>query len=208
MTTRLNISPTRMERTRQRERLQTATRAHKLLKDKYDEMVRTFLQLIKQNKVLREHVEKDLTAAIHLYLSATTQMTQPQIDDAIHTIRHQIDFDCSTRNIMGLVVPQVEINTPVEPTKTVLISTPIAFDEAINTLQQLTATLIELANIEQTCGMLADEIEKVRRRINSLEYNMIPSIQETIKFITMKLDENQRETQIRVMKVKEMQTQE
>lgn len=203
--TRFNISPTRMERTRQRERLQTATRAHKLLKDKSDEMVRTFAQLIKQNKTLREHVEKDLTQALRLFVSASTHMTDAAIDDAINTVRHRVDFACSTRNIMGLVVPHVEVVTATAP-KSVLISTPPAFDQAIALLHALTATLIELANIEKTCGMLADEIEKVRRRINSLEYNMIPSIKETIKFITMKLDENQRETQIRVMKVKEMQT--
>lgn len=197
-----NISPTRMERTRQRDRLKTATRAHKLLKDKYDEMVRTFAQLIKQNKVLRERVEKDLTAAIHLYLGASTQMTDTGVATAIDVVRHPVDFDCGTRNIMGLVVPHVQVNTPaVQPTPTVLISTPLAFDQAITLLQQLTATLIELANIEKTCGMLADEIQKVRRRINSLEYNMIPNIQETIKFITMKLDESQRETQVRIMKL-------
>lgn len=204
--TKLNISPTRMERTRQRERLQTATRAHKLLKDKYDEMVRTFAQLIKQNKILREHVEKDLVAAIRLFLNASTQMTDAQVADAIRVVRHQVDFDCTTQNIMGLVVPHVQVSTAAAQNKTVLVSTPMTFDQAITLLHQLTATLIELANIEKTCGMLADEIEKVRRRINSLEYNMIPSIQETIKFITMKLDESQRETQIRVMKVKDMQT--
>ena len=105
---------------------------------------------------------------------------------------------------MGLTVPQVAIAEETAVNQ-ILLTTPVSFDESIRLLQQLTAIIIELANIEKTCSMLADEIQKVRRRINSLEYNMIPDINAKIKFITMKLDENQRETQIRVMKIKDMQ---
>lgn len=200
-----NINATRMERLRQTDKLKTAKRAHKLLEDKYDEMVHTFAELIKKNRTLRELVEKKLTQALRLFVAANTHMTTAAADTALAMRRHEIALTCSTKNIMGLTVPQVTIDE-VGPTKdTVLLTTPAAFDESIQLLQQLTATLVELANIEKTCSMLADEIQKVRRRLNSLEYNLIPGLQAKIKFITMKLDENQRENQIRAMKIKDMQ---
>jgi len=200
-----NISATRMERLRQTGRLKTARRAHKLLEDKYDEMVHTFADLIKKNRTLREMVEKNLEHALRLFVSANTHMTTAAVDAALSVHRHAIALTCSTQNIMGLTVPHVAVSDVGTTKATILRTTPDDFDESIRLLQQLTTTLIELANVEKTCSMLADEIQKVRRRINSLEYNMIPEIQDTIKFITMKLDENQRETQIRVMKIKDMQ---
>ena len=201
-----NLTPTRMERLRQRGRLQTATHAHKLLKDKSDEMLRTFTQLIKQNKTLRERVEKDLTAALSLFMTAAARLSTTAVDDALAAARRTVTITCDTRNIMGLVVPHVEVQPDAHATTPVLITTTVTFDEALNKLQALTATLLELANIEKTCSMLADEIQKVRRRINSLEYKMIPEIESNIKFITMKLDETQREAQVRAMKVKDLQT--
>ena len=204
MVTTTNINATRMERLRQNDRLKTARRAHKLLEDKYDEMVHTFSELIKRNRNLRELVEKKLNQALQLYIAASTHMTTNAIDDALSARHHSVTLNCTTRNIMGLTVPHVEIDE-TSSKDAILLTTPVNFDDAIRLLQQMTATLIELANIEKTCSMLADEIQKVRRRINSLEYNMIPDIQDKIKFITMKLDENQRETQIRVMKIKDMQ---
>lgn len=199
-----NISATRMERLRQTDRLRTAQRAHKLLEDKYDEMVHTFTDLIKKNRNLRELVEKKLTHALRLFIAASTHMPTTAVDAAVTAYRPLITLDCTTKNIMGLTVPQVAIAEETAVNQ-ILLTTPVSFDESIRLLQQLTAVIIELANIEKTCSMLADEIQKVRRRINSLEYNMIPDINAKIKFITMKLDENQRETQIRVMKIKDMQ---
>ena len=203
--TTTNINATRMERLRQNDRLKTARRAHKLLEDKYDEMVHKFAELIQKNRNLRELVEKKLSHALRLFVAANTHMSTAAVDAALSAHHHSLAFSCSTQNIMGLTVPHIEIADTDQPKEKVLLTTPVAFDESIRLLQQLTATMIELANIEKTCSMLADEIQKVRRRINSLEYNMIPDIQAKIKFITMKLDENQRETQIRVMKIKDMQ---
>lgn len=206
MATTTNINATRMERLRQNDRLKTARRAHKLLEDKYDEMVHKFTELIKRNRNLRELVEKQLKQALRLYVSASVHMSTNAIDTALDSRHHTVTLNCSTQNIMGLTVPHIEIaDETLNKDEAILLTTPVNFDDAIRLLQQLTATLIELANIEKTCSMLADEIQKVRRRINSLEYNMIPDIQAKIKFITMKLDENQRETQIRVMKIKDMQ---
>ncbi|MBS7401490.1 MAG: V-type ATP synthase subunit D [Eubacteriales bacterium] len=207
MATTTNINATRMERLRQNDRLKTARRAHKLLEDKYDEMVHKFTELIKRNRNLRELVEKQLQQALRLYVSASVHMSTNAIDTALASRHHTVTLNCSSQNIMGLTVPHIEIaDETLNKDEAILLTTPVNFDDAIRLLQQLTATLIELANIEKTCSMLADEIQKVRRRINSLEYNMIPDIQSKIKFITMKLDENQRETQIRVMKIKDMQS--
>lgn len=195
-----------MERLRQNDRLKTARRAHKLLEDKYDEMVHKFTELIKRNRNLRELVEKKLNQALQLFVSANTHMATAAVDAALNRHHSTVALECSTQNIMGLTVPHIEVADSTETTTNdILLTTPVNFDDSIRMLRQLTVTLIELANIEKTCSMLADEIQKVRRRINSLEYNMIPDIQAKIKFITMKLDENQRETQIRVMKIKDMQ---
>ncbi len=200
-----NLNATRMERLRQSERLKTAKRAHKLLEDKYDEMVHTFSDLIKRNRTLRELVERRLTQALQLFVAANTHMTTAAVDSALAKRRQEIALTCSTQNIMGLTIPHVMIAETNPIPETILLTTPHNFDESIYLLQQLTTIIIELANVEKTCSMLADEIQKVRRRINSLQYNMIPTIQSSIKYITMKLDENQRETQIRVMKIKDMQ---
>ena len=196
-----------MERLRQTDRLKTAKRAHKLLEDKYDELVHTFADLIKKNRSLRELVEKKLTNALQLFVSANARMSTAAVDTALAAHRSEIALTCSTQNIMGLTVPHVAVADVKATQMPILLTTPVNFDQSIRLLQELTTTIIELANIEKTCSMLADEIQKVRRRINSLEYNMIPDIKATIKFITMKLDENQRETQIRVMKIKDMQNQ-
>ena len=161
-----NLSATRMERLRQVERLKTTRRAHKLLEDKYDEMVHQFTELIKKNRTLRGLVEKKLTQALHLFVAANTHMSTAAVDTALSAHRQTIAFTCSTQNIMGLTVPHIEIADTESSTNPILLTTPVNFDESIRLLQQLTVTLIELANIEKTCSMLADEIQKVRRRIN------------------------------------------
>jgi V/A-type H+-transporting ATPase subunit D len=206
---RYNVNPTRMERTRQKGRLKTANRGHKLLKDKSDEMIRSFLSLIKQNRTLRERIEKDLTAALRLFYSARAGMSAKELEDVLTNpkfSRPAPHFTTGTVNIMGLIVPKIEIATERTEHRHNFISTPVAFDKSISLLADLTTMFVDLANIEKTCDMLANEIEKTRRRINSLEYIMIPNTKETIKYISMKLDESQRSQQIRIMKVKEMQT--
>ena len=203
---RYNVNPTRIERTRQKGRLKTAYRGHKLLKDKSDEMVRTFSTLIKQNRVLRERIEKDLTAALRLFMCARGKMSTKELEDAMSFCRIVPQMTTATTNIMGLIVPKITVWTTGAEQQHTFVSTPASFDKSIRLLASLTTMLVELANIEKSCDMLADEIVKVRRRINSLEYIMIPNTQETIKYITMKLEEDQRSQQIRGMKVKEIAT--
>ena len=204
---RYNVNPTRMEQQKQKARLKTAARGHKLLKDKSDEMIRHFYGLIKQNRYLREQVEAELGKALHLFVLARVQMTAQQIEAAVTAASTKQGFTASTVNIMGLIVPKI---TLLDVTKTedgegnIPITTSPNFDRAISELRKLLTSLLELANVEKTCDMLAAEIEKNRRRINALEFKMIPQTKETIHFIAMKLAENELSNQVRLMKVKDM----
>ena len=202
---RLNVNPTRMERQKQKAREKTARRGHKLLKDKADEMIRQFLAMIKQNKQLREEIEVELSKALRLFMEARTQMTSQEIESAVTSSAQTQEFTAITTNIMGLVVPKITLKETGHKTKIpVVLTTSANLDRSIKYISKLLAKLIELANVEKACDMLAAEIEKSRRRINALEHIMIPQIKETIRYITMKLSEDERSNQVRLMKVKEM----
>jgi len=193
-----------MEKHKQKGRLKTASRGHKLLKDKCDEMIRSFMVLIRKNKALRDEVETEISRALRLFMLSRTQMTAQEILAAVSIKRAAFDFATTTANIMGLHVPKIVIKESADMASTASITTVAHFDKAIAALSKLMLLLIELANVEKTCDMLANEIQKTRRRINALEHILIPQIKETIKYISMKLSENERASQIRLIKVKEM----
>ncbi|MCH5161427.1 MAG: V-type ATP synthase subunit D [Clostridiales bacterium] len=198
---RLNVNPTRMELRRLKDRLKTAERGHKLLKDKSDEMIRQFLILVKENKRLREEIEQEVAEALKMFsLSAGSPLEVVQAI-ALPTLTAKITV--GTKNVMGVDVPYMQttrvgdIELPYA-----LGSAPAELDDAVLKLTKLADKLLHLAEVEKTCNMLADEIESNRRRVNALEYVMIPQLQETIKYILMKLDENERAAIVRLMKVK------
>ncbi len=198
---RLNVNPTRMELRRLKDRLKTAERGHKLLKDKSDEMVRQFLVLIKENKRLREEIEGEIKNALKAFaLSGGAPLDVVQAI-ALPTLTAKIDV--GTKTVMGVDVPYTQIRRDREvKLPYALCSAPAELDDAVLKLTELADKLLHLAEVEKTCNMLADEIEKNRRRVNALEYVMIPQLQETIKYILMKLDENERAAIVRLMKVK------
>lgn len=200
---RLNVNPTRMELRRLKDRLKTAERGHKLLKDKSDEIVRQFLVLIKENKRLREELEGDIADALRTFaLSASAPLDVVQAI-ALPTLTATINV--GTKNVMGVDVPYMQTaRTGDVKLPYALCAAPAELDDAVLKLIELTDKILHLAEVEKTCNMLADEIEKNRRRVNALEYVMIPQLQETIKYILMKLDENERASIIRLMKVKEL----
>ena len=202
MTERLNVNPTRMELQKQKGRLRTAKRGHKLLKDKSDEMIRHFMIIAKQNKLLREQLNAQITDALKLFMTARTQMTTQEIEAAVTGGQNQILINPSVANIMGLKVPKIVIENVTTPQGHNIIRTSSSFDNSVKKLNQLLTKLMELAEIEKTCDMLAAEIVKIRRRINALEFILMPQIQNTIRFIKMKLAENERGQLVRVMKVK------
>jgi len=201
---RLNVNPTRMEMQKQKGRLKTAVRGHKLLKDKNDEMMRSFLRMVKDNRSLREQVEQELSNAIALFMLSRVQNTAAETEQSVATPAVIAQFETSTRNIMGLIVPVIKLKCTIDQGTGVSITTNANFDRAVELIKGLLAVLIELANVEKACDMLASEVEKTRRRINAIEHVMIPQIKDTIKYIRMKLSENERSQQVRLMKVKEM----
>lgn len=203
----LRVNPTRMELTRIKRRLVTARRGHKLLKDKRDEMVRQFIQFIRENHALRQEVEKELAVALGNFALARA-VTEPELmeEALLYPARH-VEVDMVMRSILSVRVPTLRVleETMEETTLSYgLAETSAQLDGAIAALAALLPRLIRLAEVEKTCDLLADEIEKTRRRVNALEYVMIPQLEETIRFISMKLDENERGSLTRLMKVKSM----
>lgn len=204
----LRVNPTRMELTRLKKRLKVAVRGHKLLKDKRDEMMRRFIDLIRRNKAIREKVEAELTQALGNFLMARAVMSTETLEESIMYPTRTVELTVSKRNIMSVDVPKIDFEEKkqegISPYPYGFANTSGELDEAIATLSDILPRMLELAEIEKTCQMLADEIEKTRRRVNALEYVMIPQLNETIRFITMKLDESERSSRTRLMKVKDM----
>ncbi|MFZ5974604.1 MAG: V-type ATP synthase subunit D [Bacillota bacterium] len=203
------VNPTRMELTRIKKSRTVAVRGHKLLKDKRDEMVRRFITLIRRNKELREEVEEELTRALKNFVLARAVMSEQVVAQAVQYPAREVELETGKRNIMSVDVPVIRIKEEAEASAMSLYPYSFAttsgeLDEAIATLVRLLHRLIELAEIEKTCNMLADEIEKTRRRVNALEYVMIPQFEETIRVITMKLEENERGSLTRLMKMKDI----
>jgi len=187
-----------MEMARLRNKLRVAIRGHKLLKDKSDEMTQQFLALIKQNRELRTRLEAQLMSTLRDFLAAQAAMTESSTAAAIQT-NFRPKITASTTSIMGQLVPKLEY---IKNTETIIPTHPNTnMNRSLEMLFALLPDLISLAAIQKTCDCLAADIEKNRRRINALEYIMIPDTSETIKYIRMKLGENERQTQARLMKL-------
>ena len=202
------INPTRMELTRLKKKLTTAVRGHKLLKDKRDELMRQFLDMVRENKRLREKVEADILAVNQNFVMARASMSDEALNTAMLAPTQEVSLDTDTRNVMSVDIPVLHAKTRTANPEDIY-SYGFAFtsgdlDDAVKSLADILPDLLRLAEIEKSCQLIAAEIEKTRRRVNALEYVMIPETQKNIQYITMKLDENERSTQIRLMKVKDM----
>ena len=205
---RLQDNPTRMELNKLKKRLYTSMRGHKLLKDKRDELMRQFLDIVRENKKLRAEVETALMEAHRHFTIANAVMDDETLDEALMLPKQSVSLEVSEKNIMSVDVPVFEYKTKTAAAADIY---PYGFaytsgdlDDAVKSLSEIMPSLLKLAEIEKTASLLSSEIEKTRRRVNALEYVMIPQLQETIKYITMKLDENERGSQARLMKVKDM----
>lgn len=206
---KLNVNPTRMELTKLKTRLKTAIRGHKLLKDKQDELMRQFIEMIKHNKKLREKVEIKLQNSFKDFLLARGVMSDEMLENAIAYPKDKIGLTVRKKNIMSVNVPQMTFIRTEENSEGSMYpygyaQTSADLDDAIEGLSNIMGELLELAEVEKACQLMADEVEKTRRRVNALEYMTIPQYEETIKYIQMKLDENERGSIIRLMKVKDM----
>ena len=202
------INPTRMELTRLKGRLKTATRGHKLLKDKRDELMKQFLEIVRRNRELRGKVEAGLERANAAFTVASALMSPEMLEQALLYPKQSVELDMGTENIMSVNVPVYRFHTrnedPTEIYPYGFAQTSGELDAALEALSQVFQDMLELAQVEKTMQLLAADIEKTRRRVNALEYVMIPQFQEKIRYISMKLDENERGNITRLMKVKEM----
>ena len=206
---KVNVNPTRMELSRLKIRLKTAVRGHKLLKDKQDELMRQFIDMIKKNKKLREKVEEMLQNSFKDFLLSRGVMSDEMLENAIAYPKEKIGVEVKKKNIMSVNVPQMTFVRENEGNQGMIYpygyaQTSADLDDAIDGLNSVMDNLLELAEVEKACQLMADEVEKTRRRVNALEYMTIPQLQETIRFIQMKLDENERGSITRLMKVKDM----
>lgn len=205
------VNPTRMELTKQKKKLLSARRGHKLLKDKRDELVRQFMDLIKVNMELRLKIEKGLKSANMEFAIARAGMSEEVLNTALMATRKTLEVKQDFKNIMSVDIPQFSTKDDVSGND--IYSYGYAFtagdlDDAVCSLSTVFQDMIKLAEVEKSCQLMASEIEKTRRRVNALEHVIIPEALDNIKYITMKLDENERSTQIRLMKVKDMMVQE
>ncbi len=201
---KLRVNPNRMELLKLRRRRDVARRGHKLLKDKFDELLKEFISRINESRRLRAEVERELARAYGLFAVARGEAGRAAIDEALWGGAPADVLDSSELSVMSVRVPKFGITGLAEPGGYSLATLPIVLDSALAELAAVAPKLLELAEREKAIELLAAEIERTRRRVNALEHVLIPSIDETVKDITMKLDEAERGNLTRLMKVKEM----
>lgn len=204
----MNVNPTRMELTNLKKKLVTARRGHKLLKDKRDELMRQFLELVRENKELRKKVESSLIKANeHMALSCSS-MSENELSVALMMPTQKITLDIKEKNITSVIVPEYDLKLKTNDKGDIypygFAFTSADLDDATKELSDIVPDMIRLAQIEKTCQLLSLEIEKTRRRVNALEYVMIPDYEDTIKYITMKIEEADRSNTTRLLKIKDM----
>ena len=205
---RLNVNPTRMMLTTLKKRLATATRGHKLMKDKRDELMKGFLELARENKELRAEVEAKLAHVYDSFSIASAAMSSEMMEEALMFPKQGVELGVGNKNVMSVDVPVFDFRTTASDAADIypygFATTSGELDGAIGELAEVFPAMLALAAKEKEAAMLAAELEKTRRRVNALEYVKIPQLQMTIRYITMKLDENERGNQTRLMKVKDM----
>ncbi len=209
---RLNVNPTRMELKKLKVRINTARRGHKLLKDKRDELMKQFLDVVRKNREIRARVEDSLIRAQKSFALASAVMSPEMLEQALLLPKQSVSVEMGSRNIMSVDVPvynfKMKNDDASENFPYSYAMTSGELDDAVYELSSVTEDLLSLAETEKTAQLLAQEIEKTRRRVNALEHFMIPRLEETIRYITMKLDENERGNLSRLMKVKDMMIEE
>lgn len=205
---RLNVNPTRMELSRLKKQLTTATRGHKLLKDKQDELMRRFIALVKENNELRIQVEQEVTDALSNFVLANATLNEAFIEELVAIPAEKVELEIIEQNILSVPVPKMIFDYDESVQEASLdygyVNSNSELDQAFAKISSILPKLLALANVEKTCQLLSKEIEKTRRRVNALEYMTIPQLEETIYYIQMKLEENERGEITRLIKIKSM----
>jgi V/A-type H+-transporting ATPase subunit D len=206
------VNPTRMELTRLKRKLVTAVKGHRLLKNKRDELMRQFLDLVREDMKLRVRVEEQIKNANRNFVLAKAGMSEEILQSAMLAPKQEVSLEIAMKNIMSVDVPVYTTKTRTADESDIypygFAFTSSDLDGAVKSLWDVLPDLLKLAEVEKSCQRMASEIEKTRRRVNALEHVIIPETQEGIRYITMKLDENERSTQVRLMKVKDMMLEE
>ena len=202
------VNPTRMELTRLKRKLVTAVKGHRLLKDKRDELMREFLDLVRENMALRQKVEQGIRDANRNFVLAKAGMSEETLRAALMAPKQEVYLKAGSKNVMSVDIPVFEYSTRTADENDIysygLAFTSGDLDGAVKSLSDVLPDMLKLAETEKACQLMAAEIEKTRRRVNALEHVIIPETKDGIRYITMKLDENERSTQVRLMKVKDM----
>lgn len=200
----LKVNPTRVNLLSLRKRVKTAQRGHKLLKDKRDGLMKQFMELIRETKSLREEVEKDMSDVFADFIRAGAIMSPSALEAALLSSTAKLDLSVETKNVMSVHIPQFKTTFSGKTIGFTTTGTSSALETALEKLQDLFPRLVKLAELEKAAEDLADEIEKTRRRVNTLEHRMIPDLKDTVRFITMKLEESARDSLVSVMRIKAM----
>ena len=208
----VTVNPTRMELTRLKGKLRTAQRGHKLLKDKRDELMKQFLDTVREVRTLRAEVEAELMQVHGAFTVASALMSAQALEQALMYPKQSVELTMTFRNVMSVNVPLYDFQTQTKSDADIypygFAATSGELDTAVEALGRVFHKMLKLAQIEKAAQLMAEEIEKTRRRVNALEYVMIPDLESNIKYITMKLEENENATKVRLLKVKEMVLQE
>jgi len=201
---KLDVKPTRMELLNLKKRVKSAVRGHKLLKDKQDGLMKTFMEIIKEAKVTRREVEEKLSKAFKNFMQASSMMLPEMLEGALLYPSAKVELEVKTKNVMSVYIPYFDVKQEGDILNYGYLQTSGELDIALSAFQEIFPLLIKLAQIEKQAERLAEELETTRRRVNALEHRMIPDLKETVKFISMKLAETERSTIVSVMRIKAM----
>ena len=200
----LKVNPNRMELIRLKKRLIVAKRGYKLLKDKRDALIQVFVRLAKESNMVREELEEKLLKCYAIFSNTSSLMSKLALEETLMFPKAKGKAEVSFKNVMSVNVPQYKLKCEGRYYSYGLVDTTAELDSALKKYHEILPLMLRVAELDKSITLLANEIEKTRRRVNALEYVIIPDLEETIKFITMKLDEMARSNTSAIMRIKEI----
>lgn len=200
----MDVNATRMELLKLRKRVNIAVRGHKLLKQKQDELLRVIHEIIKKLSDLREEIEEDLIKALKHFFLARAYQDKKSFESSFLLLDTDIELSVGWKKIMNVPLPEYEKTIEGELITYGFANTSPTLDEALKDLMEIFDRLLNLAEMEKSIALLAEEMNKTRRRVNALEYILIPELKDAVRYIHMKLAERERETISRLMRIKDI----
>lgn len=200
-----NVKPTRMELLKLKKRVKLADKGHKLLKEKRDALVSEFMVVIKQYKDAKNTVEENLKIAFYNLLMAEVSLGSRDVAQISNTTLRDIDVEYVAKHIMGVSIPVMKVDSLVRKVHERgygFAGTTAQLDDAARTFEESLLSIVKLAEVEESVRRIAEEVEKTKRRVNALEYIVIPRLKATIKHIEMRMEEIERESFLRLKKIK------